>query len=79
MPFLPDILTCVVAYNICMESQNMYNKQIKPPADGYVILFCDDGKCVTKTHSKGGNTCYPFPCFGKLLDSIKTWHFDTIF
>ena len=79
MPFLPHILTCVVAYKICRESQNMYNKQVKPPADSNVILLCDDGKCVTKIYSKGDNTCHPVPYFGKLFDSLKTCHFDTIF
>ena len=79
MPFLPHIWTCVVAYKICRESQNMYNGQVKPPTDGYMILLCDDGKCVTKIHSKGGNTCHPVPYFGKLLDSLKTCNFYLIF
>ena len=57
----------------------MYHRQVKAPADGYVILFEDDGKCVTKLHSKGGNTCYSVPCFGKLLDSLKKCHFYLIF
>ena len=57
----------------------MYHRHIKPPANRYVILLCDDGKCVTKLHSKGCNTCHPFPCFAKLLDNMKTCHFDTIF
>ena len=79
MPFLPHNLFWIVAYKFGYLSQSMYNKQVKPPADCYEILLCDDGKCVTKIHSKGDNICHPVPYFGKLFDSLKTCHFDTIF
>ena len=53
----------------------MYHSKVKPPADGYIIFLYDDGKCVTSIYSKECNTCHPFPCFGKVLDSVNTCHF----
>ena len=77
--FWHNIFNCIVAYQFVYMSQSMYNRHVKPPADCCVLLLCNDGKCVTKPYSKGCNTCHPFHCFGKLLDSINTCHFDTIF
>ena len=73
--FWHHIFTCIVAYEFRYMSQSMHIRHVKLPADCYVILLYNDGKCVTKLHSKGCNTCHPFHCFGKLLDSIKTCHF----
>ena len=37
----------------------------KPAADGSFLLVYGDGKCVTKAHVDGCNSCHPFACFWK--------------
>ena len=72
MPFWHHILTWIATYEFGYECQHRYHRQVKPPADGYVILLCAADKCVTNLDTKWSNPYHPLPYFRKLLYSINT-------